>query len=96
MFAYPYGQLGDFSLVSERVLMDAGYRVAVTTHWGTRNTWRNRMRLRRISFQETDTIDRVRAKIDGWYEWIAVKERLGHLRRRLTGVPARVAPRARN
>src|SRR5207244_11681970 len=36
MFAYPYGQLDDFSPTTTGVLRDIGYRIAVTTHWGTR------------------------------------------------------------
>lgn len=83
MFAYPYGQLGDFSALTTQVLLETGYKVAVTTHWGTRNSRRDLLRLCRISFRESDSDSTVRARIEGIYDWIAVKEQVGFLLRRL-------------
>lgn len=77
MFAYPYGQLDDFSAATTRTLSQAGYEVAVTTHWGTRNSESKALTLRRICFAETDDPTTIRAKIDGRYDWIAAKERMG-------------------
>jgi len=76
-FAYPYGQLDNFSTATTRVIADAGYDIAVTTHWGTRNSYRNLLSLNRIHFRETDDAATVRAKVDGKYDWIAAKERIG-------------------
>lgn len=73
-FSYPYGQLRDFSDASSRVLADAGYRLAVTTHWGSRNSLHDLLTLKRVYFQESDGAVAVRRKIEGWYDWIGVKE----------------------
>lgn len=80
-FSYPYGQRDDFSSTSEEVLAEAGYETAVTTCWGTRNSPRNLLALKRIHFSEHDEVSTVRAKIDGWYDWKALKERAGFLSR---------------
>lgn len=77
MFAYPYGQLDDFSDLTGRILAETGYKIAVTTHWGTRNSTRDLLRLRRIHFRETDSDATVKAKIEGFFDWIALKEQGG-------------------
>ena len=84
-FSYPFGQRCDFSSDSESVVQEAGYQLAVTTCWGTRNSLRNRFRLRRIWLKETDDDPTVRAKIDGAYDWIGAKESVAHAIRSWTG-----------
>ena len=74
MFAYPYGQLDDFSSTTTGVLRDIGYRIAVTTHWGTRNGLADLLSLRRIWLDDTDNVATIGAKIEGRYDWIAAKE----------------------
>lgn len=74
-FAYPYGQLGDFSPDSASILAGAGYTIAVTTHWGTRLAGTDMLALRRIHFRNGDDDGTVRAKIEGRYDWMALKER---------------------
>jgi peptidoglycan/xylan/chitin deacetylase (PgdA/CDA1 family) len=90
-FAYPYGRLGDYSRVTGRVLVEAGYELAVTTRWGTGNSRSRLLALRRISFAEGDADDDLRAKLEGRYDWFAAKEWVGLVRRRLSG---RNGPRA--
>jgi peptidoglycan/xylan/chitin deacetylase (PgdA/CDA1 family) len=80
-FSYPFGQRDDFSAVTTNMLAEAGYEAAVTTCWGTRNSARRVLSLRRIHFREDEDLETVRAKIGGWYDWIALKERLGYLSR---------------
>jgi peptidoglycan/xylan/chitin deacetylase (PgdA/CDA1 family) len=87
LFAYPYGQLRDFSEETHDVLRSAGYKLAVTTHWGTLNTYRDRMKLRRIFFDETDSTEDLRNKLEGKYDWFAAKERMGHLLFSLSRMP---------
>jgi peptidoglycan/xylan/chitin deacetylase (PgdA/CDA1 family) len=84
MFSYPYGQLDDFSPATTRTLLEAGYELAVTTHWGTRNSELNALTLHRICFSERDNSTTMRAKIEGRYDWIAVKERMGFWLRKAT------------
>lgn len=70
MFAYPYGRLGDFSPLTTRVLSETGYEIGVTAHWGTRNSMKDILCLRRIYLRETDSNKTIRSKIEGLYDWI--------------------------
>ncbi len=87
MFAYPYGQLDDVSDDAVAVVGEAGYDIAVTTHWGAWNAVDGLLRLRRVYFSEGDTDRVIGGKVSGRYEWRAAKERVGHavrtVRRRL-------------
>lgn len=69
-FAYPYGRLVDFSSLTTKVLAETGYEIGLTAHWGTRNTIKDILCLRRIYLRETDSPDTIRAKIEGGYDWI--------------------------
>jgi peptidoglycan/xylan/chitin deacetylase (PgdA/CDA1 family) len=77
MFSYPFGQRDDFSAVTERILRETGYTVAVTTCWGTRQRATQALRLRRIWLKENDDARTVRAKTDGAFDWIGAKELAG-------------------
>jgi len=77
MFAYPYGQLDDFSDFTSRILSETGYKISATAHWGTRNSTKDLLRLRRIHFRETDSDATIKAKIEGLFDWIALKEQAG-------------------
>jgi len=76
-FAYPYGQLDNFSKTTTRILAETGYEFAVTTHWGTHNSVNALLTLKRIHFREADTDGILRSKIEGDYNWVAAKEKLG-------------------
>jgi peptidoglycan/xylan/chitin deacetylase (PgdA/CDA1 family) len=76
MLAYPYGQLDDFSPLCKEILSEVGYRLAVTTHWGTRHSAKDLLCLRRISFREADDEATIQAKVKGFYNWIGYKMRL--------------------
>ncbi len=76
-FAYPYGQREDFSDATGRILSEAGYEVAVTALWGTQNSAKQLFKLRRICLQEDDTHEDIRAKIEGHYDWLALKAHVG-------------------
>jgi peptidoglycan/xylan/chitin deacetylase (PgdA/CDA1 family) len=84
-FSYPFGQRDDFSPVTQAVLGEAGYEIAVTTCWGTRNSVRDLLCLRRIWLAESDDLQTVGSKIDGAYDWIAAKEQLAFTLRSWTG-----------
>jgi peptidoglycan/xylan/chitin deacetylase (PgdA/CDA1 family) len=80
-FAYPYGQPGDFSEGTSDCLRAANFTMAVTTHWGTRNSVRDLLRLRRIALSSGDGERVIRRKIDGAYDWIGWGQRLRLVRR---------------
>lgn len=81
-FAYPYGLLDHFSAETSRVLIEAGYRVAVTSLWGTSNSGADLLRLRRIFFDDEDPERTIRRKVEGWHDWRGLKSRVGFLARR--------------
>jgi len=83
LFAYPYGQLGDYNPRTERALRRAGYRVAVTSHWGTRVRRAELLRLKRVFFADRDRDRVVEAKIEGAYDWRGWKEKAAFMARRL-------------
>jgi peptidoglycan/xylan/chitin deacetylase (PgdA/CDA1 family) len=87
LFAYPYGKLKDYSAATTEALARAGYRAAVTAHWGTTNSADELLRLRRIFFKSGDGETTLDAKVRGVYNWITVKEqvcyRLRRVRRRM-------------
>lgn len=72
MFSYPYGRLGDFSPLTDQILSESGYEIGVTNHWGTRNTSEDLICLRRISLREKDRMKTAQAKIEGFYDGIAL------------------------
>lgn len=82
-FAYPYGQLDDFSASTTAVLHEAGYTVGATTHWGTRQSLDDLLALKRVSFMTDDTLSDLAAIIQGDDDWIALKERIGFRVRRI-------------
>ncbi len=88
MFSYPYGQLDDVPEDAVTAVQEAGYEIAVTTHWGAWNSSDQLLRLRRVYFQDDDSERAVGLKASGLYDWRAAKERMGHavrnVRRRLT------------
>ena len=81
MFSYPHGQLDDVSKLTTKIVSEAGYKIAVTTRWGTLQTRHKILELKRIFFDEKDNHDNLRAKIEGQYDWFALKERVGFLLR---------------
>lgn len=70
MFSYPYGRLRDFSPLATRILSETGYKIGVTTRWGTRNSLKDILCLRRIYLRETDSHNMLRLKIEGLFDWI--------------------------
>jgi hypothetical protein len=55
------------------------------------NSYRERMTLRRICFEEEDEDRDLRAKIEGENDWFAAKERVGNAFRTLSHVTRRLA-----
>ena len=82
-FAYPYGQLSSFDYRTIQVLKDSGYGYALTSHFGRKNTAVDPYRVKRISIWDSDTVDDVRAKLDGNYDWLESKERLAFFMKNL-------------
>lgn len=75
MFSYPYGILDDFSEDTTRVLSAAGYEIAVTTCWGTKNSAPGILALKRIYLEDSDGEAALWRKIEGDYDWKAIRQR---------------------
>lgn len=85
LFAYPYGQLGDFDSAAESAVARAGFDGACSTHFGRESGPAERYRLRRLGIEPGDAPDAVARKLDGAYDWVAWKERAGARWRALRG-----------
>ena len=77
-FAYPYGELADFDERAVTLLKKYKYEAAVTTHFGRKNEKTNRFKLKRISVWDDDTVNDLRIKLSGPYDWLAPKEKLAY------------------
>jgi peptidoglycan/xylan/chitin deacetylase (PgdA/CDA1 family) len=83
LFAYPYGQWDDFDDAAEAAVAEAGFLAACSTCFGRGSRPADRFRLRRVGVEPHDTLAAVEAKLDGGYDFVAWKERVGTGVRRL-------------
>lgn len=77
LYAYPYGQRDDFDVAAERAVQEAGFIAACSTRFGRGSRPVDRFRLRRVGVEPCDSLTRVEGKLDGAYDWMALKEVLG-------------------
>ena len=77
LYAYPHGQRDDFDVATERAVEDAGFIAACSTKFGRSSRPDERFSLRRVGIEPGDSLTRVERKLDGAYDWIALKEALG-------------------
>jgi|WetSurMetagenome_2_1015567.scaffolds.fasta_scaffold128906_2 peptidoglycan/xylan/chitin deacetylase (PgdA/CDA1 family) len=80
-FSYPYGQRDDVPRSAIQLVAEAGYQFAVTGQWGTIQSPKHLLQLPRIFFRENDLDKMIRDKIEGRYDWIGMKERVGFMLR---------------
>ncbi|NMC60331.1 MAG: polysaccharide deacetylase family protein [Candidatus Methanofastidiosa archaeon] len=69
-FAYPWGQKGYISESVSEVAIRLGYRMGFTTIWGKVTDRNNSMLLPRIEISSTDTLEVLKAKISGKYDFL--------------------------
>jgi peptidoglycan/xylan/chitin deacetylase (PgdA/CDA1 family) len=77
-FAYPYGHRGDYDSRGIKALKEAGYRSAVTSCFGRHNNLKNKYALRRVLVWPTDNISVFAQKINGYFDWLGLKEAFAH------------------
>jgi peptidoglycan/xylan/chitin deacetylase (PgdA/CDA1 family) len=69
-FAYPFGTRRDFDLETERVLADAGYRMAFTSQHGPVTPATHALRIPRVKIEGTDSFalfkSIVAGNLDAW------------------------------
>jgi len=76
-FAYPFGQLDNYSELSTKILIETGYNIAVTTHWGSYQSIDSIMNLHRICLGESEDTRNIKSIIEGHDDWITIKEKTG-------------------
>jgi hypothetical protein len=76
-FAYPYGQLDDFDAAAEAEVERSGYVAACSSHFGRSSSEAERFRIRRVGIEAGDGLGVVERKLDGAYDWVSYKERIG-------------------
>lgn len=84
MFSFPFGQQENFPSDVEGVLRQAGYDLAVTTRFGAMNSLGNVLTLNRVGLGEEEGPGVWLEKLLGMRDWLAIKERAGHLLRRVS------------
>ena len=82
-FSYPYGGRNDYDNYAVEIVKEAGYKSAVTGNFGRYNSIENRYQLNRVTIWPKDTIEIFIAKINGYYDWVSVKELIVYYMRRL-------------
>lgn len=78
LFAYPYGQRGDFDPRAEQAVASAGFAAAASTCFGRGSRPDERFRLRRVGVEPHHSLVDVERRLDGAFDWLAVKESLAH------------------
>lgn len=74
--SYPYGQLGDFNKETIRIVEESNYTAGLTTHFGRFNYKQDLLLLKRISVWDDDDVNDLKDKLEGFYDWIAIKEKM--------------------
>jgi len=69
-FSYPYGSCSDFNRSHQEMVRKAGYRLAVTSIYGSNTVNSNLFTLRRIPVYANDDLNTFEMKIKGYYDWI--------------------------
>lgn len=77
LFAYPYGQWDDFDAAAECAVEAAGFHAACSTRFGRGSSVEERFRLRRVGVLPGDDLRCFERKLEGAYDWMAVKETVG-------------------
>jgi peptidoglycan/xylan/chitin deacetylase (PgdA/CDA1 family) len=81
-FAFPYGELFNLEDRAIRILKDAGYKYALTTHYGRRIDGKDLYRLKRVSIWDHDEIEDIANKLSGYYDWLGPKEKIAYYMRK--------------
>jgi len=75
-FSYPYGSWNDFDHTHQEIVRKAGYKLAVTSIYGSNSINSNLFSLRRIPIYGSDNLNTFRMKINGYYDWIEKVQKL--------------------
>lgn len=82
MFAYPYGMREDYSCLTDNIILDAGYKIVFTSHWGVIQDRKNKLSLKRIELKNNDSAFSIYSKISGFYGWVGFKQNIAYIVKR--------------
>ena len=74
-FSYPYGSWSNFNDSTTEIIKKAGYKLAVTSLYGSNSFHQNLLSLKRIPVYANDDLMKYVMKCQGHYNWI------GHLQK---------------
>ncbi len=77
-FAFPHGGRNDIDKAAIKIVQDSGYAYGLTTSFGRFNSLQYRYELRRIIIWPSDKIDVFSNKLQGYYDWLILKEIIIH------------------
>ena len=73
-FSYPYGQYRDLGNETDKKLQELGYKSALSTLWGRRNTSEDIFRLKRIEVETTDDVSALQMKVENRNSYREIKQ----------------------
>jgi peptidoglycan/xylan/chitin deacetylase (PgdA/CDA1 family) len=71
-FAFPWGQRRNIGRATLPLLRECGYAAACSTLWGRNTTATERFLMRRVRIDPWDSLEDVRAKVDGHWDFIGL------------------------
>jgi peptidoglycan/xylan/chitin deacetylase (PgdA/CDA1 family) len=74
LFAYPFGELATYTMQTQEVLRETGYRAAVSTRSGTYGSAKGLYELRRIELHGGDSPAEMLSRLAGDWDWRAGRE----------------------
>lgn len=83
IIAYPHGTYSDFDQRVINKVKEYGYIAACSTCFGRYNTQEDLFSLKRISIWENDSLYELKNKLNGAYDWLAQKEKIIFMMKRL-------------
>jgi hypothetical protein len=86
-FAYPHGGRSDFDENACIMVKKSGYTSAATGFFGRDNSYSTRFEIRRVGIWPNDTVEDLKLRIEGNYDWLAPKERAVFKLRRILRIP---------
>lgn len=75
-FSYPYGSWSNFNVSTTEIIKKAGYKLAVTSLYGSNSFHTDLLSLKRIPIYANDNLKKYVMKCQGHYNWIGYLQKL--------------------
>jgi peptidoglycan/xylan/chitin deacetylase (PgdA/CDA1 family) len=84
-FAFPFGRYLNSYRNNKNLIVS--YNAACTSWWGRYNSPKDIYTLRRIGIWESDSFEDFVDKLEGYYDWLAAKEKINRFYKFITSLP---------